>query len=88
MFVLMISRSGLKLCYLGSETRSPGSKENIVNTSGHSFEAIIMNLAQNVCLDEFKVKFKTGLGSKTRSPGQTKGKYVSILEVTFFNQSS
>ena len=27
--------------------------ENLVNTSGHIFEAIIMNLAQNVCLDEF-----------------------------------
>ena len=34
-----------------------------------------MNLAQNVCLDDFKVSFETGsLGSKTRSPGQIKGK--------------
>ena len=34
-----------------------------------------MNLAENVCLDDFKVKFKTGSpGSKTRSPGQISGK--------------
>ena len=34
-----------------------------------------MNLAQNVCLDDFLVKFETGsLGSKTRSPGQISGK--------------
>ena len=54
MFVLMISRSSLKLGHLRSKTRSPGQiSENLVNTSGHIFEAIIMNLAQNVCLDDF-----------------------------------
>ena len=29
------------------------SAEKRINTSGHIFEAIIMNLAQNVCLDDF-----------------------------------
>ena len=29
------------------------SAENLVNTSGHIFEAIFMNLAQNVYLDDF-----------------------------------
>ena len=34
----------------GVKTRSPGQ---IKGKSGHIFEAIIMNLAQNVCLDGF-----------------------------------
>ena len=39
------------------------------------FEAIIMNLAQIVCLDNFKSSLKLGhLGSKTRSRGRIKGK--------------
>ena len=50
MFVLMISRSSLKLGHLISKTSSPGSR-------GHIFEVIIMNLAQNVCLDDFKVMY-------------------------------
>ena len=29
------------------------SAENLVNTSGHIFQAVIMNLAQIVCLDDF-----------------------------------
>ena len=57
MFVLMISRSSLKLGHFGSKTgHCAKSKENLVNTlatQGHIFEAIIMNLAQNVCLDVF-----------------------------------
>ena len=55
MFVLMISRSDLKLGYMGSKIgHQAKSKENLVkHSSGHIFEAIIMNLAQNVCLDEF-----------------------------------
>ena len=36
---------------LGYQAKSP---------RGHIFEAIIVNLAQNVCLDEFYVKFETG----------------------------
>ena len=55
MFVLMISRSSSKLEHLGSKTRSPGriSVKSCYHSSGHIFQAIIMNLAQNVCLDEF-----------------------------------
>ena len=67
MFVLMISRSSSKLEHLGSKTRSPGqiSVKSCYHSSGLIFQAIIMNLAQNVCLDEFEVKFETGsLGIK------------------------
>ena len=55
MFVLMISRSGLKLEHLGLKTRSPGqiSVKSCYHSSGHIFQAVKMNLAQNVCLDEF-----------------------------------
>ena len=54
MFVLMISRSSSKLGHLGSKTRSPGkSAEDLDNSSGHIFEAITMNFAQDVCLDDF-----------------------------------
>ena len=67
MFVLMISRSSSKLGHLGSKTRSPGqiSGKSCYHSRGHIFQAIIINLAQNVCLDDFKVKFETGsLGVK------------------------
>ena len=62
MFVLMISRSSLKLGHFESKTRSPGqiSRKPCLHSSGHIFQAIIMNLAQNVCLDDFKVKLETG----------------------------
>ena len=55
MFVLMISRSSSKLEHLGSKTRSPGQfsvKSCYHSISGHIFQAIIMNLAQNVGLDK------------------------------------
>ena len=54
MFVLMISRSRSKLEHLGSNTRSPGQISiKSYHSSGHIFQAIIMNLAENVGLDEF-----------------------------------
>ena len=55
----MISRSSLKLGHLISETRSPGQlKGKLCRCSrGHIFEVIIMNLAQNVCLYDFKVMY-------------------------------
>ena len=55
MFVLMISRSSSKLEHLGSKTRSPGQirVKSCYHSSSHIFQAVIMNLAQNVCLDEF-----------------------------------
>ena len=51
MLVFMISRSGLKM---GSKTRSPGQISGNVNTLKVIFyEVIIMNIAQNVCPDDF-----------------------------------
>ena len=54
MFVLMISRSSLKLGHLGSTTGSPGqiSGKPCYHSRGHIFQAIIMNLAQSVCCDD------------------------------------
>ena len=59
MFVLMISRSSLKLGHLISETSSPGQiKGNLIDALEVTFfEVIIMNPAQNVCLDDFKVMY-------------------------------
>ena len=61
MFVLMISRSSLKLGHLGSKTRSPGQiKGNpCLHSRGFMSEVIIMNLAQNVCLYDIQEKFGT-----------------------------
>ena len=59
MFVLMISRSSSKLGHQGSKTRSPGQiSGKPYHSSDHIFQAIIMNLAENVYLDDFK--FETG----------------------------
>ena len=61
MFVLMTSGSSWKLGHVGQKLGYLAkSAENLVNSSGHIFEAIIMNLAQNLCLDDFYVKFETG----------------------------
>ena len=76
MFVLMISRSSLKVGHLGSKARS--LKENLFNTLMVAFFGlIIMNLAQNVfVLLIFRSGLKLGnlVNKKTRSPGQIKGK--------------
>ena len=59
--------------------------ENLVNTSGHIFEVIIMNLAQNVCLDDFLglvqnwVTWSQKLGHQARS----KENLIDTIEVTF-----
>ena len=55
MFALMISRSNLKLGHLESKTRSPGQIKGkpCEHTSGHIFEAVIMNNAHTVCFDDF-----------------------------------
>ena len=59
MFVLMISRSSLKLGHLISETRSPGQMKGkpCLCSRGHISEVFTMNLAQNVCLDDFKAMY-------------------------------
>ena len=50
MFVSMVSRSDLELGHLESNLgHQVKSKENLIKT----LEVIIMNLAQNVCLDDF-----------------------------------
>ena len=74
MFDLMISRSSLKLGYLGSKSRSLDQIKGKAcqHSSGHIFEAIIIKLAQNICLMSSRA-FETGsFGVKTRSPGQIK----------------
>ena len=44
-----------RLDHLGSKTRSPGQikGKTCQHSRGHIFEVIIMNIAQNVCLDDF-----------------------------------
>ena len=62
MFVLIISRSSTKLGHLGSKTRLLGETKGkpCQRSRGHILEAVIVNLAQNVCLDDFYVQFETG----------------------------
>ena len=92
MFVLMISRSSLKLGHLGLKTRSPGqiSGKSFYHSSSHIFEAVIINLAQNVCLHDFLgqvqnwVTWSQKLGHQAKSAEN----FVNTLEVTFFKQSS
>ena len=44
-----------------------------------------MNLAQNVCHDDFRLSLKLGhLESKTSSLGQSKKDIVNTIEVTVF----
>ena len=87
MFVLMISRSSSKLGHLGSKTRSPCQiSRKSYHSSGHIFEAIIMNLAQNFCLDDFRnwVTWGQKLGHRAKSAEN----FINTLAVTFFKQSS
>ena len=51
---LVKSRPSSKLEHLGKKTRSTGQIElNLDNATGHIFEAIIMNHAHNVFIDDF-----------------------------------
>ena len=54
MFVLMFLKLMLKLGHFGSKiSQQAKSKAHFVNTLAETFfEAILMNLAQNVCLDD------------------------------------
>ena len=70
MFVLMKSQTSLKLCHVGSKTRTLGriSEKPCVRSRGQIFIPIIIKLGQNVCLDEISDELKIGLvRSKTRS---------------------
>ena len=61
MFASIKSSSRSILGHSGSKTRTPSQiKGKLVNTRGHFFEVIIMDIAQNVFLDDFKFKSKTG----------------------------
>ena len=58
MFVLMISRSSLKLGHLGSKLgHLAKSKENLVDALQVTFFEVIIMIAQNICLDDFKVMY-------------------------------
>ena len=73
MFVLIKSRTSVKIGHVGSKTRSLGQILELpcVLSRGHNFSPIIMKLRQNVCLDEILDKCENGhVGSKTWSLGQ------------------
>ena len=54
MFVSMSSRpSGNRVTWGKKLGHLTNLKEDLVNTRGHIFESVIMNLAQNVCIDDF-----------------------------------
>ena len=70
MFVLMKSRTSLKMGHVGSKTRSLGQilEKPCVRSRGQIVCPIIMKLGQNVCL---VTSSKIGhVGSETRSLGQ------------------
>ena len=53
-FVLMSSRpSGNRVTWGKKLGHWTNLKEDLVDTGGHIFESVIMNLAQNVCIDDF-----------------------------------
>ena len=62
MFVLMKSRTNLKMGNVGLKTRSLGQilEKPCVHSKGHIFSPLIMKLGQNVCLDEISDKFEHG----------------------------
>ena len=73
MFIIIISRSSLKLGQGGSKTRSLGQilEKHCVHSRGHSFNPKFMKVCQNVNHHHIKVKFETGSWwIKTRSLGQ------------------
>ena len=62
MFVLIKSRTGLKLGHVGSKTRSLGQilEKPCVRSRGHIFSPIVMKLGQNVCFDQISDEFEIG----------------------------
>ena len=51
--VLMISGTCSKLAHWGQKRDHQAKSKENVTTPGHIFEVIIMNIAQNVCFDDF-----------------------------------
>ena len=90
MFVLMSSRTSSKLAHLESKTRSQGqiSRKLCLHSSGHIFEAIIMNLAQSVCRFLGQVRNWVTWCQKLGHLARSAENLVNTLVVTFFNQSS
>ena len=60
MFVLMISKTILKMGHVRSKTKSLGVilEKPCVRTIGHTLSPIIMKLGQKVCLDEIWDEFE------------------------------
>ena len=58
----MKSRMSLKMCHVGSKSRSLGQtlEKPCVRSRGHIFSPIIMKLGQNVCLDEILDELENG----------------------------
>ena len=63
MFVLIKSRTSLKVGHVGSKTRSLGQilEKPCVRSRSHIFSPIIMKLWQNVCLDKILDELENGL---------------------------
>ena len=63
MFVLIKSRTSLKLGHLGSKTRSLGQilEKPCVRSRCHIFSQILVNFGLNVCLDKISDEIANGL---------------------------
>ena len=86
MFVLMKSRTSLKMGHVRSETRSLGQilEKPCVRSRGHIFSPTIMKLCQNFCLDKISDELEMNhVGSKTRSLSQILDKTCVRSEATF-----
>ena len=60
MFVLTISSPSLNMGYVGLKTRSPGQilGNSCLHSRGHICNLIFIKLCQNVCFDNFQVRFE------------------------------
>ena len=73
MLVIIISRSGLKLGYVGSKTRSLGQilEKPCVHSKRHSFDPMFINFVRLLIIIISMSDLKLGhVRSKTRSLGQ------------------
>ena len=92
MFASMKSRSSSILGYLGSKTRSPGQIKGKAckHSRGHSFDPVLMKLAQNVCslLSLGQIRNWVTWGQKLGHRARSAENLVNTLAVTFLKQSS
>ena len=63
MFLLVKSRTSLKMGHVGSKTRSLDqiAEKPCEHSRGHIYGPIIMKVGQNVCPDKISDKFENGL---------------------------